>query len=318
MAWSRAQQAVTLLGRTGALNAVTDEAARRSAYLTLAEVCFVLGVRNTRLPSELGRPDLFVEAHSAAIRASRYSLGALLQKLGHLHRAMAENRLHALVDFANSLPGLKHEVEPWLRLEIASKAQIWAEELEGAVFNGHNAEILVRLLPAFYEALDLPDRESRTQRLLKRAVQMLVKDKQYASALAVLRQLPERQPAVEATCHEGLGDFRKAAESHQLAGNLKDALQCYRSIPDFEAALKLVGEIGNHPAADSLRWISDLQQVVSRRPEKFTKVVTPAEKKLLEEILERSLGVARRKPTPRKTVAKKTAAVRKATPARPF
>ena len=316
MAWSRAQQAVTLLGRPGALNAVADEAARRSAYLTLAEVCFVLGIRNTRLPSELGRPDLFIEAHRAAISASRYSLGALLQKMGHLHRATAENRLHALVEFANHLPSHKNEVEPWLRLEIASKSQTWAEELEAAVFNGHNAEILVKLLPPFYEALDLPDRESRTQRLLKRAVQMLVKEKQYASALVVLRQLPERQPAVEATCHEGLGDFRKAAESHQLAGNLKEALQCYRSIPDFEAALKLVGELENHPAADSLRWISDLQQLVSRRPDKFTKIVTPAEKKLLEEILERSLGVARRKPTPRKTAPKKPAAVRKSAAAK--
>jgi hypothetical protein len=308
MAWSRAQQAITLMGRPGGLTAVTDEAARRTAFLTLAEVCFILGLRNARLPPELGRPDLFSEAHRAALSAHRYSLAALLQMVGRLHRATFENRLHALVELANHLPSHKNEIEPWLRLEISAKSQAWAEELEAAVFNGHNAEILVKLLPPFYEALDLPDRDTRKQRLLKRAIQMLVKDKQFAPALAVLRELPERQPAVEAACHEGLGDFRKAAECHQLAGNLKDALNCYRSIPDFEAALKLVGEMGDHPAADSLRWISELQHVVSRRPDKFTKVVTPAEKKLLEEILERSLGVARRKPTPRKTATKKKAA----------
>jgi hypothetical protein len=94
------------------------------------------------------------------------------------------------------------------------------------------------------------------------------------------------------------------------------ALHCYRSIPDFEAALKLVGEMGDHPAADSLRWIAELQQLVSRRPDKFTKVMTPAEKKLLEEILERSLGVARRKPTPKKAATKKTAERRKTLPDR--
>jgi hypothetical protein len=166
----------------------------------------------------------------------------------------------------------------------------------------------------------MPDSEARTQHLRKKAIQLLVKDRQFASALAVLRELPERQPALEATCHEGLGDFRRAAESHQLAGNLKDALTCYRSIPDFEAALKLVSEMGDHPAGDSLRWISELQQVVSRRPDKFTKVVTAAEKKLLEEILERSLGVTRKAPAPRKTVAKtvakKKAPVKKMAPIR--
>jgi hypothetical protein len=308
MAWSRAQQATTLLGRAGSLAAVTDPAARQSAFLTLAEVCFILGLRNTRLPAELGKPDLFNEAHRAALSARRYGLAGLLDAIGRLHRATHEQRLNALVELARTLPLQKDQIEPWLRLEITAKSQAWAEELEAAVFNGHNAEILVKLLPAFYEALDLPDRDARKQRLMKRAIQLLVKDKQFAGALAVLRELPERQPAMEATCHEGLNDFRRAAECHQLAGNLKEALQCYRSIPDFEAALKLVGEMGDHPAGDSLRWIAELQQVVSKRPDKFTKMVTPAEKKLLEEILERSLGVTRRKAAPKKAAKKKVAA----------
>ena len=298
----------------GALAAVIDETARRTAYLTLAEVCFTLGIRNTKLSAELGRPDLFDEAHRACMNASRYSLASLILKMGYLHRATAENRLQGLVDLANQLPNHKREFEPWLHLEIANKSHAWAEELEAAIYNGHNAEILVKILPPFYEALDLPDRETRTQRTRKRAIQLLVKDKKFAPALAVLHSLPERQPALEATCHEGLGDLNKAAECHQLAGNLKDALQCYRSIPNFEAALKLVAEIGEHPAADSLRWLSELQELVNRRPDKFTKVVTPAEKKLLEEVLERSLGVTRRKPVPKKAATKKTAAPRKTAP----
>ena len=308
MAWSRAQQAITLLGRVGSFAAVTDEAARRTAYLTVAEVCFILGLRNTRLPSELGRPDFFDEAFRAARSARNLGLAAMLDVLGKLHRATPENRLHALVAVAHHLPERKSDVEPWLRLEIAARAEAWAEELEAAVFNGRNADILVKVLPPFYQALDLPDSEARTQRLRKRAIQLLIKDKQFASALAVLRELPDRQPALEASCHEALADFRSAAECHQLAGNLKDALACFRAIPDFDAALKLVSEIGDHPAADSLRWIAELQQVVSRRPDKFTKLVTPAEKKLLEDILERSLGVARKKPAPRKTAAKKKTA----------
>ena len=96
-----------------------------------------------------------------------------------------------------------------------------------------------------------------------------------------------------------------------MAGNLKEALGCYRSIPDLEAALKLLREIGEHPAAESLKWISRVQELVAERPEKFTKAVTAAEKRLLEELLERALGVSRRKPVPRSTAKKKAATPRK-------
>jgi hypothetical protein len=314
IAWSRAQQAITLLGRAGSLSGVTDETARNAAFLTLAEVCFILGLRNVRLASELGRPDLFNEAYRAAASANRFGLAAMIEVIGRLHRATNENRLHTLVDLAHVLPAHKAELEPWLRVELSPRSKAWTEELEAAVFNGHNAAILIKLLPAFYEALDIPDRDSRTQLLLQRAIQLLIKNRQFATALATLRELPERKPDLEAVCHEGLGDFRSAAACHLIERDLKEALRCYRSIPDLETALKLVGEIGNHPAAESLQWIFELQQQVNKRPERFTKVVTSAEKKLLEDILERSLGVSRRKPAPRKAVKKRSVTPRKRGP----
>ena len=52
-------------------------------------------------------------------------------------------------------------------------------------------------------------------------------------------------------------------------------------------------------------------KVVAERPEKFTKVVTAAEKKLLEELLERSLGVTRRRPVRVKAEGTKTAVTRR-------
>ena len=69
-------------------------------------------------------------------------------------------------------------------------------------------------------------------------------------------------------------------------------------------------ELGDHPATESLEWISRLQSLISERPEKFTKVVTPAEKKLLEELLERSLGV-KRKPVSAKAAGNKIPVRRK-------
>jgi hypothetical protein len=306
MAWSRAQQAVTLLGRPGSLASVTDDAARLAAYFTLAEVCFTLGFRNVRLPSELGRPDLFEEASRAASSARRPALAAAITAIGKVHRAGIDTKMDALLSLSQILPSAKPQLEPWLLLEIASKSAAWIEDMESALYNGHNASVLLRVLPPFLEALDVPDREARLQRLRQRAVQLLVKDKQFAAALMALKGLADRQPKLEAACHEGLNDFRAAAEAHIAAGNPKEALNCYRSIPDIAAALKLAVEI-DHPAVDSLQWISKLRDLVGERPDRFTKSVTPAEKKALEELLEQALGVTRRKPAPRKAATKKAA-----------
>src|SRR5271170_4184874 len=110
--------------------------------------------------------------------------------------------------------------------------------MESALYNGKNAAVLLQVLPPFLEALDIPDRESRMQRLRQRSATLLIKDKQFRAALLALRNLTERQPKLEAVCHEGLNDFRLAAEAHIAAGNLKDALNCFRSVPDIDAALK--------------------------------------------------------------------------------
>jgi len=305
MAWSRAQQAVTLLGPPGSLAAVADQTARDTAYLTLAEVCFCLALRNSHLPAELGRPDLFAEAREAAAHAHRHGLASILDVIGRVHRAPIQTRLTPLAELAQILPQQKQEMEPWVLIEVAEQSQAWLDLLESALTVAQNAPALVKIMPPFYEALDVPDRAARTAKLQQRAIQVLLKEKQFGPALAVLRSLPQPQPALEAACHEGLGDFRAAAECHLTAGNPKEALNCYRSIPDLEAALKLVRELGAHPAAQSLEWIRRLQELVEQRPDNFGRVVTPAEKKLLEDILEQSLGVRRRRPAQAKPATKK-------------
>ena len=304
IAWSRAQQAVTLLGPLSSPVAVTDLATRDAVHLTLTEICFTLGIRNTRLAPELGRPDPFSEACRAAYSARCYGLAAIINAVGRVHRAGLESRLQMLVELAQVLPKHKSEIEPWLLMELGPKTDTWVQELESALWGSHNAEILLEVLPPLYEVLDYPNRLDRVQRIRQRGIQMLIKDRKFAPALVVLRTLSERQLKLEAICLEGMGDFREAAQCHMAAGNLKEALTCYRSIPDLEQALKLVGEVGEHPATESLQWISRLQRLVAERPEKFTKMVTPAEKKLLEELLEKALGVNRRKAAPRKRIKK--------------
>jgi hypothetical protein len=315
MAWSRAQQAVTLLGRPGSPAAVVDREARAAAHLTVAEICFALGLRNARLPSELGRPDLFEEARSAAGAAGRFGLAAILSCIGRVHRSLPGDRLQALAELAENFVQYQQQLAPWVLVEAGARSKAWIDELESGVFNGHNATVLMRVIPGFYEALDLPDRQARIARLQQKSIQLFIKDKQFGQALSMLESIQPRQPRLEAACHEGLRDFRRAAECFRAFGDLKEALRCYRSIPDFETTLALVREIGEHPAAESLEWIARLEKLVSERPEKFNRVILPAETKLLESLLERSLGVARKKPATKKAATKK-AAVKK-TAARP-
>jgi tetratricopeptide (TPR) repeat protein len=250
-------------------------------------------------------------ASRAAISAAKAGLAMMIDAIGGVHRAGLDKKLDALLELVQVLPIYKAFIEPWILIEIASKTAGWIEDLESALYNGRNAAVLLNVIPPFLEVLDVPDREARMQRLRQKAAALLIKDKQYKAALVALEKLSERQPKLEAACHEGLGDFRRAAEAHLAAGNSKEALNSYRSIPDTEAALKLATEIG-HPAADALQWISTLRGVVAQRPDKFTKSVTPAEKKALEQLLEEALGVTRKKPAPRKAPAVRKAAPKKA------
>jgi hypothetical protein len=135
-----------------------------------------------------------------------------------------------------------------------------------------------------------------------------VKSKRHGEALEVLRLLPERKPELEASCLEETGQFVEAAELYRSAGKLKEALACYRAAPDFEAASKLIREIPDHPAASAYQWLMRLKKTLEERPDEFNRVMTPPEKKILEQMLEQGLGVARRKAAPRKAAAKKTAA----------
>jgi hypothetical protein len=317
MAWSRAQQAVTLLGRPGVLSAVTDQNLRDTVYLTLAEICFWLGSRHTRLAPELGRPDFFAEAEQAATNARRAGLAAVIRAIGRLDRAaLPADRLNALAELAQALPAHRAELESWALIEIAANARQWIEALEaGMLVDGLSAETLLPLLPGFYEAMSIPDGAERIERLENHTVQLLLKEKNFASALEVLGRLRQRDPKLEAICHEALGNLRTAAECFRLAGDLKAAVKCYRAVPDFESALALVREMKDHPAGPALEWMARLQTLVAARPDKFTRTVTEPEKKLLEDLLEQALGVKRRKPAASKPARSATRAPGKPTAA---
>ena len=304
VAWSRAQQAVALLGSADNAAAVVDDSLRAAAFDTLAEVSFCLAFRRTQLAPELGRPDLFAVAASASPHGASF----VIRAIGDVMRADHSARLSALGNLAQTFTEFQNEAKPWLFTEIASKVTAWVDELEGALAMGDNAVTLARIMPPFYRALRLADAEPRAARLLDRSVRLLVKSKRHPQALQVLALMKERRPDLEAECLEASGDLAGAAAAFRAIGKPREALACYRAVPDFEAALALIREIPDHPASASYLWLTRLKALVAERPENFNKVMTAPEKKILEQMLEQALGVARKKAAVKKAATKKTAA----------
>lgn len=317
LAWSRAHQAVGLLGERSSPAGVTDESVRAEAHITVAEICFTLAIRRARLSDELGRPDLWGEARKAALMARKSGLAQVIASIGDVFRATMGNRLEPLSQFVQMFSRYRDEIEPWVAVELEPKLGSWLGELEEALPAGDNAVILNQILPPFYDAMRLPDAGERKAKVRQRSLAHLMKNKRYQQALEVLATLPEPQRETEAVCRQALGEFEKAAALFEQAGNKKEALACLRAIPDFERAFALIREMGDHPAAESYEWLVEMQKVIARRPQNFNRVMQASEKKLLEQTLEQALGVAKKKPAPRKApAAKKKAPAKKAAPVR--
>jgi hypothetical protein len=294
-------------------NAVTDPAAREAAYMTLTEVSFILAMRGARLPAEMGRPDLFDESIRAARLTSRAKvLSPLIARLAEVQRSRPNERYPALALFASGLNQWIEGLESWFLVEVEPRARTWVEELESGLSG--QPEILAPILPRFYDALRLPDAEARKQKVRQRAVQLLIKDKRFEPALETLGEMPDRQPKLEAVCHEGLNDFEQAAACYREAGSAKDALRCYRLIPNIPAAIELAKESGDVATAEALEWLGRLHVVIEQRPASFAKSISAAEKKMMQDLLEKALGVTRAKAATKKAATKKAPAKKAAPP----
>ncbi len=300
LAWSRARQAVGLLGLPGELNCVTDSAARQTTYLMLTEISFQLGFRKKSLSPELGRLDLFQQAAEAARSGGKFLLANAIRTIGAAEQGPAQDRLNKVAIAIQEITRAREELPAWLIVEITPRAGFWLDELDRHLEAGDNPILANEILPPFFDALGLPDAQGRKDRLAQRSVQILMKSRRHTQALTILERLPEAKPKLTAECYEETGQPAKAAEIWMQLGDRDRALKCYRSIPDFEAALNLVRQIDEHPARPSLEWLAEVDALLARRPDNFNRTMTAPEKKLLEASLERGLGVQRKRPAARK------------------
>jgi hypothetical protein len=310
MAWSRARQGVALLGERGGKFSVADPAARKSALMTMCQVAFTLAMRRVPLPSEMGRTDLFLEAANAAAQASRSDLAELIPHIASHERNYGDNKAATLMMLARSLQHHGPSMEPWMLPELQPRAAGWLQFLEDRV--DQMPDLIYMVLPALYGLFTPLEAEAKQARLRERTLRALLRTEQYGAALEMLRAAPDGDAKLIGQCLEGLRKPEEAAAEYLRAGSLPDALRCYRSIPDFDKALELVDRIGEHPAKESLLWVRRMRDLAARRPQEFSKVILPAEKKLLEQILETSLGATRKKPAAKKASVKKAAPKKKA------
>jgi hypothetical protein len=290
---------------------VADPEARNSAHLTLCEVAFTLAFRKVNLPSEMGRVDLFGEAAQSAERATRPRFAALIRGIGDHERDYSGDKTTSLLRLGSCLARYREDVEPWLLLELQPRSGPWMRALEELV-EQFPAMILERV-PSLYQLFVPLEREQRTVRLREKAIRAMMRITDHAGALRILQEMPGANPKLIAECREGLGELDLAAVEYLKAGSSQDALRCYRRIPDFDKSLELLEALDQHPARDSLLWLRRMRDLASERPAEFQKVILPAEKKLLEEVLQTALGVSRKKPAVKRTkaAAKKPAAPRK-------
>jgi tetratricopeptide (TPR) repeat protein len=292
LAWSRAHQAVSLLGKAGDLAAVEDPHTRRSAHLTLAEVCFSLAMREQKLPPELGKPDLLKEAAMAAERSETPELATVLYKIAEIYaKTGSEEEVDALIDLVGKFPSALPQLPPWVLLELGGRPGSWISTIENLRRVGIRAVKCAEVLPVFCEALNFPDAAERCAQFLENAIDFLMRQEHFREALMILSALREKNHHLEAQCHQRLGDFVAAATAYRTAGDLQKALECYRRIPDIDQALAVIAQMGEPAdATASLKWIATLRNLAADCPVDFQFVITQEERKLLEAVLQPIVG----------------------------
>lgn len=314
LAWSRAMLAVMLLGGGHETERVTDADLRERVELTAAEISFVLGMRGAKMDASLGALDLFDEAEKRLDGDKHFGLRGMIHRLKGIASAAHVERPQRLFRFAEHVVQTTTPVPPWILTEIQPKLRGWVDQIESTVDVGQNATLLFPIPKPFYEAIHFPDPAGRVRALRERTLQSQMKAKRYPDALALLRLKSADGPSAaerkaEATCLEKTGAFAEAAAIYRENGDLAAAVDCYREVPDIAAAYELMLQMPDaHPAREAYEWMVQVKDVFARRPANFNKVMTAAEKKSLESMLEQGLGVQRKAPAAKKAAVKKAVA----------
>ncbi|MDP2996245.1 MAG: hypothetical protein Q8N47_02075 [Bryobacterales bacterium] len=300
MAWTRAKQAVALLGLPVAGGQVIDKSVRTSAYLTLAQVSFCLAFRKVALAPVLGQPNLYGEVEDSVRLAGREDLRGIMMAARVLDEFSPEPSVGVvLLNAFEALENREAAIEPWLAVEFAARAHAWMQLLERVAMQFPWAPEALKRLPFVYRFFQVTDAGERLVRAEERAVDAMIAGGFPDVAMTILERTPGKSPRLLAHCYEAQREHAKAAEIYEQLGLRKEALRNLRAIPDIQKSLDLARQMEDHPAAPSLQWMGEVDRVLLKRPENFLRVATEAEKKYFQALLESNLPGARRTPAKR-------------------
>lgn len=102
----------------------------------------------------------------------------------------------------------------------------------------------------------------------------------YLDALSILSKIVPKDHATEALCREHLGNYIRASQSHELAGDFQGALKNPRSVPDVVGALRLA-ELLNHEDLPALQWLGRYCEVMGSLDPHVAAKLTDAERRLV-------------------------------------
>lgn len=127
------------------------------------------------------------------------------------------------------------------------------------------------------------------ERVRLRVASVLIQEQRHADALVILEVLVDRQAALEARCHEALGQYVVAADRWESAGDPASALRCAREVPDLARAIVLAQNV-DRAVAERLGWLSELCETTRRGAATSGMPFTETEYQLLENSLAAGLG----------------------------
>jgi hypothetical protein len=282
-AYRRAKQAVAILGDPKSDDSVQDAALRRQAWLLrgVAAVDLVRNHKQLRPRPQQSVEDLVADAVTSLRRGER---GQDAQALELIQRLASQGAPPSLVNDAGELLALLCNLEMHIERYARDALISWCRDLTGATIPAGVAS-QTTLLDTVSRLTTLvgprhPELAQHRERLLLAVASAAMTEGRYADALAVLKTATTRDYAIEAVCHEHLGNHVSAAQAYESAGDAVGALRNLRRVPDVQSALR-VARFLNHEDLPALQWLSKYCDVMSSLAPHVAARLTDAERRLV-------------------------------------
>lgn len=280
-AWTRALQAVRMLGDATLPNGVKAPEVRLEAHETL----FTLGAR------------LLVDGPPHGLDRSQISriVNEILPTMALPKLQNAFTELHKFTSIATALPIdlliATHELgetADWFRRALAGAAQRLRHGLDTAASNPANAASFTGNVEAWVSLTGyLGEAPQEARRLRCLAVETLLKANNLSAAETVHTRIAPPEPALTGRLREAQGRHIEAAEAYQKADKPDDARRNWRLAGRWEKAIALADATSDEGA--DLTWLQAFERLLKQRPAGHAERLTAAEKKRLQDLVDGGL-----------------------------